>query len=73
MALRLALPLILLLAADLPGAAQFGSPFPGAGGPGYPGGTGYPGGGGIQLPGRRRNGNSNQPTDSLSGKIQRLS
>ena len=66
--------LTLLLLADMPVAAQFGSPFPGAGGGGYPG-TGYPGGGGggIQLPGRRRNGQSNQPTDSFSGKIQRLS
>jgi hypothetical protein len=71
---RLALPLLLLLVTDFPGVAQFGSPFPGAGGPGYPGstGTGYPGGGGIQLPGRRRNA-ANQPTDQLSGKLQRIS
>lgn len=71
MALRLTLPLILLvLLADFPAAAQFGSPYPGQQG----GGIGFPGGGGIQLPGsRRRNGNSNQPTDQLNGKIQRIS
>jgi hypothetical protein len=74
MALRLTLPLLLLLLTDFPAAAQFGSPFPGAGGTGYPGstGTGYPGGGGMQLPGRRRN-TANQPTDQLSGKLQRIS
>ena len=74
MAPRLALPLLLLILADIPVAAQFGSPFPGAGGTGYPGsqGTGYPGGGGIQLPGRRRN-TANQPTEQLSGKLQRIS
>jgi hypothetical protein len=73
MASRLALPLLLLILSEVPGAAQFGSPFPGAGGgTGYPG-TGYPGGGGgIQLPGRRRN-TANQPTDQLSGKLQRIS
>ncbi len=67
MALRLTLPLILLvILADFPAAAQFGSPFPGQGG-----GIGFPGGGGIQLPGSRRR-NSNQPTDQLNGKIQRI-
>jgi hypothetical protein len=75
MATRLALPLLLLICGDLPVFAQFGSPFPGAGGGGYPGGTGtgYPGsGGGIQLPGRRRN-TANQATEQLSGKLQRIS
>jgi hypothetical protein len=63
------------MCADIPVFAQFGSPFPGAGGPGYPGGngTGYPGsGGGIQLPGRRRN-TANQASEQLSGKLQRIS
>ena len=74
MAIRLALPLLLLIGADVPVFAQFGSPFPGAGGGGYPGGPGYPGsGGGIQLPGSRRRNTANQPTEQLSGKLQRIS
>jgi hypothetical protein len=70
MAPRLALSLLLLTLAEVPGWAQFGSPFPGQG-TGYPGGMGMPGGG-IQLPGRRRNA-ANQPTEQLSGKLQRVS
>ncbi len=47
--------------------------YPG-GGVGYPGG-GYPGGGGMGIPGvgGRRRGQSNTPTDTLSGKINRIS
>jgi hypothetical protein len=71
MFLRIAVPLTLLIASDLPVAAQFGNPYPGQQG-GQRGGLSLPGG--MQLPGsRRRNGNQNQPTDQLSGKIQRIS
>jgi len=71
MAPRIALSLMVLLTADFSVFAQFGSPYPGQTGPG--GGIGIPGIGGLPIPGRRRNGNTNQPTDQLSGKIQRLS
>ncbi|HVW85544.1 MAG TPA: hypothetical protein VHB50_12730, partial [Bryobacteraceae bacterium] len=79
MVYRYVLPLALALCvADFPGSAQIGYPgggigYPG-GGIGYPGGgIGYPGGGGgIPFPGRRRN-QSNMPSDTLSGKIQRIS
>jgi hypothetical protein len=69
MANRLALALALLVSADLPLLAQFGNPYPGMGGPG--GGLGIPG---ISLPGSNRRGNQqNRPTDSLNGKIKRIS
>jgi hypothetical protein len=68
---RIALPFALLVAADFPVAAQFGNPYPGQQGGQQGGGLSLPGG--MQLPGRRRNGNQNQPTDQLSGKIQRIS
>ncbi len=75
MAPRLALSLIFLALADLPCAAQFGSPYPGQ----YPGG-GYPGGGGVgfpgggmPFPGRNRNGQNNQPSETLTGKLRRIS
>jgi len=80
MATRLALSLIFSIAlTDLPCAAQFGSPYPGAGGGiGFPGGgVGFPGGGGMGSPypggGRNRNGQNNQVTDTLTGKLQRIS
>jgi hypothetical protein len=72
MALRLALALSLIAVfGDVPGFAQIGYP---GGGIGYPGGgIGYPGGG-MGIPGmgggRRQ---SNMPTDTLSGKINRIS
>ena len=70
MAPRLGLCLLLAMLADVPVAAQFGNPYP-TGGSGN--GTGFPGGGGgIQLPGRRRT-TANQPADTLSGKLQRIS
>jgi hypothetical protein len=75
MASRLALSLIFLLAlADLPCAAQFGSPYPGQY-PGGGGGVGFPGGMGIPFPGsgRNRNGQNQQVTDTLTGKLQRIS
>jgi hypothetical protein len=69
MAFRLALALALIVFSDLPLSAQFGSPYPGMGG----GGIGFPGGG-INLPGagRRRN-QTNGPSDTLTGKIKRIS
>jgi hypothetical protein len=80
MVTRLALSLIFLMAlADLPCAAQFGSPYPGVGGGiGFPGGgVGFPGGGGMGSPypggGRNRNGQNNQVMDTLNGKLQRIS
>jgi hypothetical protein len=79
MAPRLALSLVFLMAlADLPCAAQFGSPYPGGGGGiGFPGGgIGFPGGGmGSPYPGggRNRNGQNNQISDTLTGKLQRIS
>lgn len=77
MAWRLVFPLVLLVLADLPGTAQFGSPYPGGGGGmGSPGGVGYPGGGmggsGLPFPGRRRN-SQNVATDTLTGKLRRVS
>jgi hypothetical protein len=70
MTFRLALALALLVFADLPLLAQFGSPYPGMGG-----GVGFPGGG-INLPGTtngRGRRNQNGPADSLTGKIKRIS
>ena len=75
MSWRFAIPLILLVCADFPVAAQFGSPYPGSGGVGgYPGGVGYPGGsiGGLPIPGRRRT-NQNVATETLTGKLRRVS
>ncbi|HZL58024.1 MAG TPA: hypothetical protein VFC21_13120 [Bryobacteraceae bacterium] len=82
MAYRLALVVSLIVGfADLPGFAQIGYPgggigYPG-GGVGYPGGGGYPGGsgGGMGIPGigGNRRGRSNMPTDTVSGKINRIS
>jgi hypothetical protein len=67
MAYRLALALALLIFSDIPLLAQFGSPYPGMGG----GGMGIPG---ISLPGSNRGRNQqNGPTDSLTGKIKRIS
>jgi hypothetical protein len=68
MAYRLAFALALIVSSDIPLLAQFGSPYPGQGGVGFPGG-------GISLPGtnRRNNGNVNGPVSSLVGKIQRIS
>ncbi|MDP9170775.1 MAG: hypothetical protein M3N54_09180, partial [Acidobacteriota bacterium] len=65
------MPLILLVCADFPVAAQFGSPYPGVGG-----GIGSPGGsiGGLPFPGnsRRRN-TQNGPTETLTGTLRRVS
>src|SRR5258708_38134222 len=83
MALRLALALSLIAVfGDVPGFAQIGYPgggigYPGGGG-GYPGGgVGYPGGGGggMGIPGigGNRRQQNNMPTDTLSGKISRIS
>lgn len=80
MALRLALALSLIaVLGDAPGFAQIGYPgggigYPG-GGVGYPGGgVGYPGGGGMGIPGMGgRRQQNNMPTDTLSGKINRIS
>ena len=70
MAPRLALSLMVLLAlADLPCAAQFGSPYPGVGGGiGFPGGgVGFPGGGGgYPGSGRNRNGPAHRDTPGLT-------
>lgn len=65
MAPRLALALALIVCSDIPLFAQFGNPYPGIGFPG----------GGISLPGvSRRGGNQqNGPTDSVNGKIKRIS
>ncbi len=58
--------------------AQFGSPFPGGQGGGYPGG-GYPGQGqgggigGIPFPGRNRKNAANGPVENVVGNIQRIS
>jgi len=61
MSYRLAFPLLVLVVmADFPAAAQFGIPFPGQGG-------------GISLPGSNRRRNGNQSTDTLSGRIRRIS
>lgn len=71
-----------LLLSDLPASAQFGSPFPGGQGGGYPGG-GYPGQGqgqgqgqgglgGIPFPGRNRK-VANGPVENVVGNIQRIS
>src|SRR5690349_5076374 len=55
-----------------PGGGYPGGPYPG----GYPGG-GYPGGGypggGVGIPGRTRSGRNQQATDTLTGKLQRIS
>jgi hypothetical protein len=67
MSIRIVFPLILLAAAaNFPAAAQFGIPFPGQGGQ-------YPGGGGVGFPGSGRRNTSNQPSDTLSGRIRRIS
>jgi hypothetical protein len=57
-----------------PGGGYPGGGYPGGGYPGggYPGGVGYPGGSSIPFPGRRRN-SQNVATDTLSGKIHRIS
>jgi hypothetical protein len=74
MALRLALALSLIaVVGDVPALAQIGYP---GGGIGYPGGgVGYPGGGGMGIPGMggNRRQQNNMPTDTLSGKINRIS
>ncbi len=76
MVLRLALALSLIAVfGDIPGFAQIGYP---GGGIGYPGGgIGYPGGGGggMGIPGMggNRRQQNNMPTDTLSGKINRIS
>lgn len=69
MAFRLALALAFIVFSDIPLLAQFGSPYPGAGG-----GIGFPGGG-VGFPGSTggRRGQTNRPTDSLIGKIKRIS
>ena len=76
--LLLATSLVVLLG-DVRASAQIGYPgggigYPG-GGIGYPGGTGYPGGGGMGIPGvgGRQRGQNNRPTDTVTGKINRIS
>ena len=87
MLLRIALAAsFIALAGDGALFGQIGYPgggvgYPGGGigypGGGYPGGVGYPGGGGMGIPGipggGRRRGQSNVPTDTFSGKINRIS
>jgi hypothetical protein len=73
MAFRFALALATIVFSGIPLGtplfAQFGSPYPGMGG----GGIGFPGGG-VGLPGQgRRQNRTNGPTDTLNGKIKRIS
>jgi len=68
MAYRLTLALALIATSSaIPLLAQFGSPYPGQGGIGFPGG-------GIGFPGSNRRGNqANGPLDNVTGKIKRIS